>query len=65
MYGDDEGMFWDKKTGEPVVNTGHTRSPGAFGLPVLAKFVHAATSWSERLLSLAFSSVVARRLGLN
>ena len=37
-------MFCDKNVGEPVANTGHTGAPGPFGLPVFAKFVHAATN---------------------
>ena len=37
--------------GVAVENTGHTGSPGPFGLPVAANLVHAPTIWSDRVIS--------------
>ena len=51
------GMSCWRNVGEPVVNTGHTGTPVPFGLPVFAKFVHAATNWSDRTLSVAIRVV--------
>jgi hypothetical protein len=41
-----------RNVAELVVNTGHVGTPVPFGLPVFAKFVQAATNWSDRPISL-------------
>ena len=56
VYVDSFGAFSDRMELPLLANWGHGDFPVPFGLPVFARFVQAATSWSDRRVSLAFSS---------
>src|SRR5689334_817289 len=49
-------MFSERNTGAAEVNLGQGELSELLGLPVAAKLVHAATNWSDRVISLPSSS---------